>query len=232
MNQGPSVFSALLALSILGCNTTRDQTVAPGTGTIGGTIKVKPRRGVVPGKAGTGVYADAKMRGVKFVGYKRVEYAVIYYKNSKSLRGTVKLTIKESQKRSRILPALGAIGVDGQIVIRNTSQKTQFFSCPELDLLASIEAGGETTLSVNKEGKLQFFLFDGEGEAATVFAAPGAYTVPDNNGDWRLRNLKPGRGDLVWWSPRFPLGSQQIKVIEGQFHQLDLIVGVENLGNQ
>jgi hypothetical protein len=200
-----------------------------GTGTLWGFVNLQPRKGVHPGSQDGTAYGDRRLRDVEFVNYRNPDYAVVYVDGPSHGRETAAVTLGSTAAGPRFDSTYVAIGVGGDLAVRNADDHAHVFSCPSAGFLKRLDAGESTTLQVHAQGEMEVFVLDARAASATIFAVRGPYTVVSKNGRWALPGLAPGERDLHAWHPRFPVLSREVQVTENEATRVDLDIGVGTL---
>jgi hypothetical protein len=187
-------------------------------------VRLVPREGLTPGKAGSASYGDRRLRDVEFVDYSRPGFAVVYAEAPSPLGGDLAFAIRDSRVGTRIEPAHGAVGAGGRVIVRNESPNAQVVSYPAADLVRKVAPGESLEIAVPRAGEQGLFLI-GRPVEATVFAAPGPYTVVSASGRFAL-DLPPGPRRLRAWHPRFPTAAADVDLASGARVQVDFDLGL------
>jgi hypothetical protein len=214
---------------LLGCAGLPDPP-APGTAQVWGQVRLVPREGVTPGRPGPGAYGDRRLRDVEFVDYSRPGFAVVYVEDPDPPAGVLEVAIRSSRLGVRIEPALAAVGATGRVALRNDTPEAHVFSYPAAGLVQPIEPGERLEFAVPRAGEQALFLLDSAEVGATVFAAPGAFSVV-SAGRFALRDLAPGPHALRVWHPRFPPALRQVDLAPDSSLEVDLEIGVGRGGH-
>jgi hypothetical protein len=203
---------------------------APGTAQVFGRVRLVPREGVTPGKPGAGSYGDRRLRDVEFVDYSQPGFAVVYVEQGAAPGGVLEMAIRSSRLGVRIEPALAAVGAAGRVVLRNDTPQAHVFSYPAAGAVRPVEPGERLEFAVPRAGEQGLFLLDVSDVGATVFAAPGAFTVV-STGRFALRDLAPGPHALRVWHPRFPPALRHVDLAPDTSLEVDLEIGVGREGH-
>jgi hypothetical protein len=217
-----------LATILIGCGRV-PPTPAPGAGTLWGTVRLVPRRGVIPGNPTMGPYADRRLRDVEFVDYQHPGFVVIWADGRPGASTTSTVTIQASARGGTILPAYSAVPVGTTVTVRNADSRSHTLSCPALGVMRALASGQEVHLPPAPSGPIRIYLLDVSGAASVVFAASGPLVTATPDGHWELRDLEPGPRQLHAWHPRLPGVERTVDVVDGRTTRVDLDLGVENL---
>jgi hypothetical protein len=226
----------VLAVLLVGCASIHARPAPPGTATIAGSVRLVPHEGVrLP--AGGGAYGDRALRDAELVDYSRPGFAVVSVAGLPSPAGTATLALRASRFGVRFEPRFAAVGLGGNVVIRNDTPSEHVVSCPPAGLLKSLEAGATTTVAARDAGELRLFDLGGGGDAgggevaeASVYVAPGPFTVVADDGSFELAGLAPPsasstgpRGMLLEvWHPRFPPLERPVILVPDATQRFDL----------
>lgn len=202
------------------------QPPAPGTAQAFGDLRLVPREGVTPGHAGGGSYGDRRMRDVEFVDYSRPGFAVVYVEEAEPPAGRVDLVVRASRLGTRLEPALAAVGAAGRVAVSNETEVAHVLSYPAAGAVQKLQPGERVEFSLPEPGEQGLFLLDVPDSGATLFAAPGAFSVVSAVGHYELRGLAPGRRALHVWHPRFPPAVTEVDLPADTSVQVDLEIGV------
>ncbi|MBK7974609.1 MAG: hypothetical protein IPK07_15455 [Deltaproteobacteria bacterium] len=224
--------ACLAASLVVSCAASRPPP-ALGTSALTGTLRLVPHEGVtLPGRADS--YGDRALRDAELVDYSSPGFAVVSVAGLESPRGTVRVTLRSTRFASRFEPRYAAVGVGGEVAIRNGDDQPRALSCPGAGVLTSVAPGAEVTVAAARSGELRCFALDraephGEAAEATVYVAPGPYTVVDSDGGFVLDGLgTPPAGAsapatvVVVWHPRFPPLERSVALVPGSSERLDL----------
>lgn len=221
---------AMACALLLGCATAADAPM-PGTSQVWGHVRLVPREGVTPGRPGATGYGDRRLRDVEFVDYARPGFAVVYVVDEAPPGGDLELTIRGSRIATRLEPTHGAVGAGGRIVLHNESAQEHVLSYPAAGIVRGIAAGERVELAVAGAGEQGLFLLDVANSRATIFAAPGAFSVVSSTGRFALTDLAPGMRELHVWHPRFPPMMQRFHLAPDATLEADLELGVGREGH-
>ena len=216
-----------VAAAAVACAT---QTPAPpiaGTGTVWGTLRLVPREGVKPVKAGGSPYGDRRMSDVEFVDYSKPGFAVVHVGDGPSPGGTAQLVIRTTGVRTRLDPAHAAVGAGGMLVVSNGSGAAHVLSAPAMQLVRRLEPGEQVEIPVPDAGEQSLFLLDVARSEATVFVSPGPFVVVSTDGRFELSGIAPGDHTLLAWHPRFPPARAPLQIQPDSVVHLDLDMGVD-----
>jgi hypothetical protein len=200
---------------------------APGTGTLWGYVRLVPRPGVTPGKAGGAAYLDRRLRDVKFVDYHRPGFVVVHLGDG-AVSGTARVTIEPTNLGPAFTPPYTAVGDHSVIVVENRDRSAHTLASAELGLLHRVAPGAELEIRVGP-GAAHIHLLDVPSAEALVYGSPGPYAVVSTEGRWELRDLRPGTRMIHAWHPRFPATVCQVTVGTGEVRQVDLEIGVQSM---
>lgn len=215
-----ALLAAVLALACAGV----PDPPAPGTGQAWGALRLVPREGVQTG--GGGAYGDRRLRDVELVDYTRPGFAVVYVRGETPPAGRLELAIRESRIGTEIRPAEGAVGAAGRLVVRNETDTSHVVSYPAAGLVRRLAPGERAELEVPRPGEQGLYVLDAPDVAATVFAAPGPYSVVTPAGRFTLSDLPPGPTELHAWHPRFPPAVRRVDLAPDAQLRVDLEIGV------
>jgi hypothetical protein len=211
-------------LVVLGLAACAGQAAPPaaGTGVAWGFVRLVPREGVTPPRAGGSPYSDPRLRDVRFVDYEEPGFAVVYLEGLPAPGGASRLAIRDGRFHPHLEPALDAVGAGGEIRVANASAQPHVVSCPSAGLLRRLAPGEELVIPVAGAGEHRIFVVDVADAEARVFASPGPYAIASEQGRWELRDVAPGRFVLGAWHPRFPPVTREVEVASGQVVRVDL----------
>lgn len=222
----PKAAALALAGAVLACASANPAPPQAGTGTAWGYLKLVPREGVTPVKPGASPYADRRMRDVAFVDYSKPGFAVVHLDHGPSPRGDADLVIRTTGVRTRLDPPHAAVGVGGNVVVRNATSAAHVVSAPALDLVRRIEPGEQLVLPLPSAGEQSLYLLDVPRAEATLFVSPGPFVVVSADGRWELSGLAPGHYSVMAWHPRFPPMQSSLELASDAVVRLDLDMGV------
>ena len=218
--------SLLLAVSCAGATARPDGDTAA----LWGFVRLVPRDGVTPPRAGGGAYGDRRLRDVTLVDYDRPGFAVVWAEGEPAGGGAardVALALSDGPSGVRIDPEHAAVASGARVVLRNDTRSAHTVSCPEAGLLRRLAPGESALLRGEPGSELGVFLL-GEGRAESrVFVAPGAFAVAREDGRWELRGLRPGPQRLHAWHPRYPSAVRSAEAVRGAATRVDLQLGVD-----
>jgi len=214
----------LVALLALACAGVPDPP-APGTSQAWGALRLVPREGVEPGGGG-GSYGDRRLRDVQLVDYTRPGFAVVYVRDDAPPAGRLELAIRESRIGTGIDPSEGAVGAAGRIAVRNETDATHVVSYPAAGVVRRLAPGELAVLEVPRPGEQGLYVLDAPDVGATIFAAPGPYSVVTPAGRFTLSDLPPGPTDLHAWHPRFPPAVERVDLAPDAQLRVDIEIGV------
>ena len=216
-----------MVFTLCGCVTTPPP--APNTASLWGYFTLKPREGVKPGGADSSGYSDRRYRDVEYVNYKEPGFAVVYLEGPPSPEGSVDIALKETRHSLNFDTQFTAVGAGGTIIVRNTTQAPHTFSCPMATFMRRLSSGESTIISTHHPGEYTIFVLDYPGQKATIFAAPGPFSVVGPTRRWELANQTSGSWRLRTWHPRFPPVSHDVDLAVNTVQRIDLEVGVDAL---
>jgi hypothetical protein len=197
---------------------------------VGGVVRLVPRTGVEVVGGDSTPYSDRSMRDVRLVDYSRPGFVVVYRDDAPSQGGEVQLTIRSTRVAPRIEPEESVVGAGGRVRLRNETDAAHVVSAPWAGRIVQLAPGAELELPSVAAGEHELFLLDVAESRATVFAAPGPYTVAGADGRYELTNLEPGDARIVAWRLRFPLVVRSARIPPDQRVELPLEIGVDELG--
>jgi hypothetical protein len=223
---GVAAVSALLA-----CLSPAPPAPAPGTATAWGFVRLVPREGVTPARAGAGSsYEQPGTRGVRLVDYAEPGFVVVYLEGTPAPGGSATLHIRDGRLRPQLDPAHLALGAGGTLRVANASAARHSLSIPGAGLLRSLGPGETLEIALAEAGERSLFLLDVPEAEARLFVAPGRFAVAEPGGHFELRDLTPGRVELKAWHPRFPASARPLELTPGDVVRVDLELGVGTLG--
>lgn len=199
---------------------------APGTSQAWGELRLVPREGVQPGHAGGGSYGDRRLRDVEFVDYSKPGFAVVYVEEHRAPAGELTLHLRADRIGTSIDPSYAAVGAAGRIVVQNDSPAAHLLSYPAAGVVSRLAPGERTELVVPRAGEQGLFLLDVPAAVATVFAAPGPFSVVSSTGRYTLSDLTPGHREIRAWHPRFPPAARSVELAPDTPVRLDIEIGV------
>lgn len=204
---------------------------APGTATLWGKVQLVPREGVTIPKGHLSAYESRELRGAKLVDYSQPGFVVVYLEGPPAPVGEARMMLEETRWQLRIEPAYLAMGHGGKVVFHNTTTKSHTISSPALGLLHNLGPDEELELPTAPPGPLQIHVLD-EALTATVFFAPGPYSVASKRGRFMLSNVAAGPATLRAWHPRFPTPVRSLVLTADRVERLDLDIGVDRLAER
>jgi hypothetical protein len=217
--------------ALLACLAPAPPPPAPGTATAWGFVRLVPREGVTPTRAGAGsAYEQPGTRGVRLVDYSKPGFVVVYLEGSAAPGGSATLHIRDGRLRPYLDPEHAALGAGGTLRVENTSSARHSLSLPEAGLLRSVGPGETLEIALAEAGERSLFLLDVPEVEASLFVAPGRFAVAEPGGHFELRDLAPGRLELKAWHPRFPASVRRLELAPGDVVRVDLELGVGTLG--
>ena len=214
-----------LLFALAACASAPEEAAAPDTATVWGSLKLVPREGVTPAKPGSASYGDRRMRDVELVDYTHPGFAVVFVEAEPVPTGQIEIAIRTS-RFTRFEPAIAAAGSGASLVIENASDEAHVLSYPAAGLIRRLKPGEKLELPIARAGEQGLFLLDEADAAATLFAAPGPFTVLSSTGSFELRGLAPGSYKVRAWHPRFPPASESVELAAGARVQIDIEIGV------
>jgi hypothetical protein len=116
--------------------------------------------------------------------------------------------------------------VGGALVVSNDSGAAHVLSAPMLGVVRRIEPGETFELPLSGVGEQSLYLLDVPRSEATVFVAPGPFTVVAADGRFELGSLSPGRHQIQAWHPRFPPAQVSVEIAPDHVARVDLEMGV------
>jgi hypothetical protein len=204
---------------------------APGTAQAWGDLRLVPREGVEP-SAGGGSYGDRRLRDVEFVDYTRPGFAVVYVEREPAPAGSLALAIRESRIATEIAPAEAAVGAAGRVRVRNETDVAHVLSYPAAGRIVRVAPGAEASFDLPRSGEQRLFVLDVPSATATLFAAPGPFSVVSPTGRFLLDGLAPGPSRLRVWHPRFPPAERGVELAPDVSLRVDLEIGVGHGGGE
>jgi len=199
---------------------------APGTSQVWGQLRLVPREGVSRGGAGGGSYGDRRLRDVEFVDYSQPGFAVVFVEAEPPPGGLLELAIRSTRVNTHLDPAIAAIGAAGRLVVHNATSAAHVLSYPAAGLVQRLEPDERVELALARVGEQGLFVLDVPDAEATIFAAPGPFSVVSQTGRFELRDLAPGRRELRAWHPRFPPTVESVELAADAQLRVDLEMGV------
>lgn len=212
------------AIGLVACASVPAVQPVPGRAAVAGTVQLVPHDGA-PAHSGGGSYGDRRLRDVRFVDYSTPGFTVVYLDAGERPGGTEQLSVEAGMAGVALHPSTGAVGVGGEVVIANRSEREVVVSVPALARVFRIDAGDRITLPAEQAGPLDVFLI-GSDEHATVWASPGPWTRVDAAGRFALSDLPPGHFTLRAWRPRFPSASVDVHLRPDEVTNVALEIGV------
>lgn len=201
------------------------------TAALWGFVRLVPREGVTPPRAGGGAYGDRRLRDVTLVDYARPGFAVVWAEGEPASHGVaddLALVLGDGPAGVRIHPGQAAVAAGASVVLRNDTASAHTVSCPEAGLLRRLEPGESVRLRGGGAGsELGVFVLGAGSAESRVFVAPGAFTVTREDGRWELRGLRPGPHRIHAWHPRFPPAVRSAEAARGVATRVDLELGVD-----
>jgi hypothetical protein len=167
------------------------------------------------------------MSGVEFVDYSHTGFAVVFATAGRPASGEVALAIRSSRVGARIEPDRAAVGAAGRISVRNATSEAHVLSYPAGRLVQRLAPEEEVEIAVAAAGEQALFVLDEPNSQATIFAAPGPFSVVSAAGRYVLDGLSPGRGELHVWHPRFPPAATEVELPEGDRVHVDFELSVD-----
>jgi len=223
MRRRALVRSLVAALAALAC---AGAPPAPGKARVFGTLRLVPHEGA-PHPSGNGSsYGSLRMRDAGLVDYSKPGFAVVYVAEDAKPGGTATIEIRDTQVEPRLVPDALAIGDGGRITLVNAGGAPHIVSYPAAGLVKRLAAGERFEIAVPSAGEQGLFLLDVPEATATLFAAPGPFTVVSTSGDYELRDLEPGASVLRAWHPRFPPVARHVELAPDTTLRVDLQMGV------
>ena len=198
---------------------------APGKARVFGTLRLVPHEGA-PHPSSGGAYGSLRMRDANLVDYSKPGFAVVYVAEDAKPGGAATIEVRDTQVDTRLVPDALAIGDGGRITVVNASGKVHIVSYPAAGLVKRLTAGERLEIAVPAAGEQGLFLLDVPETTATLFAAPGRFTVVSTSGEYELRDLEPGAAVLRAWHPRFPPIARPVELAPDASVRVDLEMGV------
>lgn len=192
-----------------------------------GNVALVPHEGVTPGTGSSG-YSDRRLENVRFVDYSHPGFAVVYTEGRPHGREQeqVSLVLKMRAGRAIFEPAAVALPHGASIELTNDTDRAHTVSIPSRGVVRRVAPGESVRVAIDGSGRNDLFLLGGNA-TATVFAAPGPFTVVDSSGRFELRDLDPGTHRITVWHPRFPASVRKIDLVPGAATRIDLELGVD-----
>lgn len=200
---------------------------APGKARVFGTLRLVPHAGAPHQSGGGGSYGSIRLRDVGLVDYSTPGFAVVYVAENTQPGGSVSVAIRDTRVAPRLEPEHLAVGAGGRIAIQNASASAHILSYPAARLVRRLAPGERVEITAPQVGEQGIFLLDVPEAAATLFAAPGRFSVVSTSGDYELRDLEPGPVALRAWHPRFPPVTRHLDVAPDTSVRVDLEMGVD-----
>lgn len=201
----------------------------PGKATVWGHVQLVPPPGVPHPKMSSASYGDRRFKDVESVDYGEVGFVVVYVDSPCEANGKVALGIRDSRFGLRIDPDRAAISVGGTLVVANDTEAPHVVSCPAADVLSELSPGSSIEIPVESAGGVRIFVLDVPGVEASVFVAPGSFSVASPSGRFELEDLPPGPIHIRAWHPRFPPDSLEIETSPNEIREVDLSITLQNL---
>lgn len=199
---------------------------APGKARVYGTLRLVPHEGAPHQSGGGGSYGSPSLRDAGLVDYSTPGFAVVYVAENAQPGGTALVAIRDGRVAPRFEPEGVALGAGGHVTIRNLGSSAHILSYPAAKLVRRLGPGEQLELAVPQAGEQGLFLLDVPDAHATIFAAPGRFSVVASSGDYELRDLEPGALELRAWHPRFPPVARHLEVAPDASVRVDLEMGV------
>jgi hypothetical protein len=218
---------ALVALALAGmlaCAST-GSAPAPGKSSVYGTLRLVPHAGA-PKPGGGASYGSLRLRDVGLVDYSTPGFAVVFVNEGTKPGGSAVVTVRDTHVEPRLEPDHLAIGDGGRITVVNASVAAHILSYPAGKLVRRLSPGERFEIDVPGPGEQGLFLLDVPDASATLFVAPGRFSVVTTAGDYALRDLDPGAVELRAWHPRFPPLAHQVQLAPDASVHVDLEMGV------
>jgi hypothetical protein len=222
-----AAFAALAALAgALGC-AGGAAAPAPGKARLYGTLRLVPHEGTQHSSGGGGSYGSIRLRDAGLVDYSTPGFAVVYVAGGAQPEGSVAVTIRDTHIEPRLEPENLAVGAGGRIAIENASVVPHILSYPAARLVRRLAPRERIEIDVPQAGEQGLFLLDVPEARATLFAAPGRFSVVTTTGAFELGDLEPGAVVLRAWHPRFPPVSRSVELAPDASLRVDLEMGVD-----
>jgi hypothetical protein len=199
---------------------------SPGKASVFGTLRLVPHAGAPHASGGGGSYGSRRMRDTSLVDYSTPGFAVVFLAEGAQPAGEAAISIRDTRVEPRLEPEALAVGAGGRIRIENASSAARILSYPAAKLVKRLAPGEKLELAVPREGEQGVFLLDVPDAGATLFAAPGPYSVVSTSGEFELRDVQPGTHVLRAWHPRFPPVKREIALSPDQSLRVELEMGV------
>lgn len=215
---------AFFALLLLAC-ASAPAPPAPGTGQAWGDVVLVPREGV-KSASGSGSYGDRRQRDVEFVDYGTPGFAVVYVQSEPPPDQRLDLEILTPRIGTEIVPSEAAVGAAGRLSIHNGTARSHIVSYPAAGWVKELAPDERAEVAVPRSGEQRLYLLDTPAAAATVFAAPGPFSVVSPSGRFTLSDLAPGPTEIRAWHPRFPPAKRQVDLAADTSLRVDFEIGV------
>jgi len=197
---------------------------APGTAQAFGVLRLVPPAGAEAG-GGADAYGDRRLRDVEFVDYSKPGFAVVYVEDAEPPAGVLDLTLRTTRVGTRLDPSKAAVGAGGRVTVRNATDEAHVLSYPAAGVVHKLEPGQALELAVARAGEQGLYLLDVPDSEATLFAAPGSFSVVSAAGRFTLRDLRPGTRVLRVWHPRFPPARREVELAPDASLEVDFDLG-------
>jgi hypothetical protein len=188
-------------------------------------VSLVPAKGVRTYKPAAS-YGDRRLRGVSTVDYTKPGFAVVYLEGAPSPAGVAEIRLETTRYGTRLAARYAAVGVGGEVRLRNATAETCVFSSPAGGDLVVVAPGGVGTVPADRAGALKLYALSLPDVEAEVFVSPGPFAVAAESGRWELRDVPPGRYRLRVWHPRFPGEDRDVEVGAGGAERVGLRLGV------
>jgi hypothetical protein len=199
----------------------------PGKARVFGTLQLVPHAGAPVPSGGGGSYGSRRMRDVELVDYSTPGFAVVYAGDDARPGGSAEIAIRDTRIEPRFEPSELAIGAGGRLTIINDTGDSHLLSYPAAGIFERIKSRSKLEIDVPEQGEQRMFLVDVMSAEATLFVAPGRYSVVSTSGEYELRNLEPGALELRAWHPRFPPVTRRVELAPDASVRVDLQMGVD-----
>lgn len=194
------------------------------TPSLSGTLRLVPHEAVATLPPASQSYGDRRYREAAPVDYSRPGFAVVYLADGPPPSDTASLELRDSGRGPHLAPTLSVAGLKGKIRISNTSAEARVVASPEANWLERIPAGGMAEFHPRRSGAHTIMLLGATGPPASIFVAPGPFSVVSPRGHWQLFDVSPGTRSLQTWHSRFPSTQKTVTVARDKEAWLDLVV--------
>jgi hypothetical protein len=217
--------AALLACAV--APTLRD----PAKSGVYGYLRLVPHEGVShqgTTAGGSSAYGDRRYSGAGLVDYSKPGFAVVYLDGPPSPAPSAPLvvTLRSEGAAATLAPANGALGIGGELVVRNAGAVPHVVSIPAASVLRALAPGDSLAVTARESGALEIFVPGASSAASRVFVAPGPFAVVTDAGRFELLDVEPGARRLHAWHPRLPPSARPVELSAGRVVRVDIEVGV------